>query len=46
MSGMLFQELIITITSAMLASLVVALTLVPALGAKVHYKENKSKYNQ
>ncbi len=42
MSGLLFQELIITITSAMLASLVVALTLVPALGAKVKYKETKT----
>jgi len=42
MSGMLFQELIITITSAMLASLVVALTLVPALGAKIKYKEVNS----
>jgi multidrug efflux pump subunit AcrB len=38
MAGMLFQELIITITSAMLASLVVAITLVPALGAKVKYQ--------
>ncbi|HEB81950.1 MAG TPA: efflux RND transporter permease subunit, partial [Gammaproteobacteria bacterium] len=38
MSGMLFQELIITITSAMLAALVVALTLVPALGARVKYR--------
>lgn len=35
MTGMLFEELIITITSAMLASLLVAVTLVPALGAKV-----------
>jgi multidrug efflux pump subunit AcrB len=41
MSGLLFQELIITITSAMLASLAVALTLVPALGAKVKYREYK-----
>ncbi len=41
MSGLLFQELIITITSAMLASLVVALTLVPALGAKIKYKQVK-----
>ena len=41
MAGMLFQELIITITSAMLASLVVAITLVPALGAKI----NKDKTN-
>ncbi len=38
MSGLLFQELIITITSAMLAALVVSITLVPALGAKVRYK--------
>lgn len=41
MSGLLFQELIITITSAMLASLAVALTLVPALGAKVKYHKIK-----
>lgn len=41
MSGLLFQELIITISSAMLASLLVALTLVPALGAQVNYKTNK-----
>ena len=40
-TGLLFQELIITITSAMLASLIVALTLVPALGAKVKYKPVK-----
>lgn len=44
MSGLLFQELIITITSAMLASLAVALTLVPALGAKVKYREVKFRY--
>ncbi len=42
MSGMLFQELIITITSAMLASLAVALTLVPALGAKVKYRRTEN----
>jgi multidrug efflux pump subunit AcrB len=42
MTGLLFQELIITITSAMLASLVVALTLVPALGARVQYKAAKN----
>jgi multidrug efflux pump subunit AcrB len=41
MAGMLFQELIITITSAMLASLVVAITLVPALGARVKYQKYK-----
>ncbi|NOR43843.1 MAG: MMPL family transporter [Gammaproteobacteria bacterium] len=44
MTGMLFEELIITITSAMLASLVVAITLVPALGAKVKYKIIKDSY--
>jgi len=43
MSGLLFQELIITITSAMLASLAVAITLVPALGAKVQYKQTKDR---
>ena len=42
MSGLLFQELIITITSALLASLAVALTLVPALGAKVKYRQKDS----
>lgn len=42
MSGLLFQELIITITSAMLASLAVALTLVPALGAKVSIHKNET----
>ncbi len=44
MTGLLFEELIITITSAMLASLTVALTLVPALGAKVKTKRNKNKF--
>ena len=44
MTGMLFEELIITITSAMLASLVVAITLVPALGAKVKYKSSRVNY--
>lgn len=34
--GLLFRELIITISAAIVASLVVALTLVPALGARVH----------
>lgn len=44
MTGLLFQELIITITSAMLASLMVALTLVPALGAKIKKTSNKNIY--
>lgn len=35
LTGLLFQELIITISSAMVAAVVVALTLVPALGAKI-----------
>jgi multidrug efflux pump subunit AcrB len=34
--GLLFSELIITISAAIVASLVVALTLVPAWGARVH----------
>lgn len=34
--GLLFRELIITISAAIIASLIVALTLVPALGARVH----------
>lgn len=33
--GLLFSELIITLSAAIIASLVVALTLVPALGAKI-----------
>jgi len=37
LTGLLFQELIITISSAMLAAVVVALTLVPALGAKIKH---------
>ncbi len=35
LTGLLFRELIITISSAMLAALVVALTLVPALGSHI-----------
>jgi CzcA family heavy metal efflux pump len=34
--GLLFSELIITISAAIVASLIVALTLVPAWGARVH----------
>ncbi len=33
--GLLFSELIITLTAAIVASLIVALTLVPALGARI-----------
>ena len=35
LTGLLFKELIITISSAMFAAVIVALTLVPALGAKI-----------
>ncbi len=34
--GLLFRELIVTISAAIFASLIVALTLVPALGSRVH----------
>ena len=44
LSGLLFQELIITITSAMIASLIVALTLVPALGAHIRIKQKKTLF--
>ena len=37
--GLLFRELIITISAAIIASLVVALTLVPALGARVRNRK-------
>ncbi len=33
--GLLFSELIITLSAAIIASLIVALTLIPALGAKI-----------
>jgi hydrophobe/amphiphile efflux-1 (HAE1) family protein len=36
LTGLLFRELIYTISAAILSSLVIALTLVPALAAKVH----------
>lgn len=42
LTGLLFQELIITITSAMVAALVVALTLVPALGSKIKHDDGKN----
>ena len=40
LTGLLFRELIFTISAAILASLVIALTLVPALAAKVHTMES------
>ncbi len=41
LTGLLFQELIITITSAMIAALIVSLTLVPALGAHIKTQNEK-----
>jgi len=40
--GLLFSELIITLSAAIIASLVVALTLIPALGAKIQAPTNAS----
>ncbi|HEY9051049.1 MAG TPA: efflux RND transporter permease subunit [Gammaproteobacteria bacterium] len=46
--GLLFSELIITLTAAIVASLIVALTLVPALGARIKtrpdLKQNKIEH--
>ncbi len=39
--GLLFSELIITLSAAIVASLVVALTLIPALGAKIQSPEKQ-----
>ena len=41
--GLLFSELIITLSAAIIASLIVALTLVPALGAKIKPPETASQ---
>jgi len=43
--GLLFSELIITLSAAIIASLVVALTLIPALGAKIQAPSNTSNTN-
>lgn len=43
--GLLFSELIITLSAAIIASLVVALTLIPALGAKIQAPALQSKNN-
>jgi len=40
--GLLFSELIITLSAAIIASLVVALTLIPALGAKIQAPTSSS----
>jgi multidrug efflux pump subunit AcrB len=42
LTGLLFKELIITISSAMVAALIVALTLVPALGAKIKQESSEN----
>ena len=44
LTGLLFRELIITISSAMIAALVVALTLVPALGSRVRARPRIENY--
>lgn len=44
LTGLLFQELIITITSAMLSALIVALTLVPALGSRVRSRPDDALF--
>jgi hydrophobe/amphiphile efflux-1 (HAE1) family protein len=42
LTGLLFRELIYTISAAILSSLVIALTLVPALAARVHTTQRGS----
>ncbi len=42
LTGLLFRELIFTISAAILSSMVIALTLVPSLAAKVHGVESSS----
>ena len=44
LTGLLFRELIVTISSAMLAALVVALTLVPALGSRIRESKDEPNY--
>lgn len=50
LSGLIFRELILTISAAILASLIIAMTLVPALAAKVggvlSSKRNRSPIRQ
>lgn len=43
--GLLFSELIITLSAAIIASLIVALTLVPALGAKIKPPVKNKKHS-
>ena len=45
LTGLLFKELIITIAAAMTASLFVAMTLVPALGAQIRNTESKNIFS-
>lgn len=44
--GLLFQELIFTITAAIFSAMVVALTLAPALGARVPLNKMESRFRQ
>lgn len=41
--GLLFSELIITISAAIISALVVALTLVPSYGSRIHYVATTGK---
>lgn len=43
--GLLFSELIITLSAAIISSLIVALTLIPALGAKLNSPVNQQKHS-
>ncbi len=43
--GLLFNELILTLSAAIVGSLIVAVTLVPALSAKISSNKNKSIHN-
>ncbi len=43
LESLLFGELILTLSSAIIASLIVAITLVPALGAKIDPNKNPNK---
>ena len=42
--GLLFSELIITLSAAIMASLIVAVTLVPALGAKIEHRQPEQQH--
>ena len=46
LTGLLFSELIFVLSISVLAALVVAITLVPSLGAQIKYTESKNPLNQ